>query len=65
MINLNPEFIIDKNKQKKAVVISVNEWEKILSEIEELEDIRAYDAAKSDKNDEIILFEQAVKEINV
>jgi len=44
------------------VVIPISEWEQIIEEMEELEDIRAYDAAKS-KNEEEISFDQAIKEI--
>ena len=63
MIALHPEYIVDTKKHTKAVVIPINEWNIILEEIEELNDIRAYDAAKADKNDEIIPFSQAVNEI--
>ncbi|MBU8901440.1 MAG: hypothetical protein KOO69_01735 [Victivallales bacterium] len=62
MIALHPEYIIDQSEHKKAVVLPFNEWETLMSDIEELEDIRAFDAAKS-SNDPIISFEQAVKEI--
>jgi hypothetical protein len=63
MIALHPEYIINNNAQKKAVIIKFNEWENILAEMEELDDIRAYDIAKTDKDDEIIPFEQAIMEI--
>jgi hypothetical protein len=63
MIALHPEYIVDTEKHTKAVVIPVKEWEIILGEMEELNDIRAYDAAKADKKDEIIPFSQAVNEI--
>ena len=63
MIALHPEYIVDTEKQTKAVVIPVKEWNIIIEEIEELDDIRAYDAAKADKNDEVIPFAQAVNEI--
>jgi len=62
MIDLHPEYIINGNSQKKAVVIPISEWEQIIEEMEELEDIRAYDAAKS-TNEEEISFDQAIKEI--
>lgn len=62
MIDLHPEYIIDDRQHKKAVVLPYSEWEKVLEEMEELEDIRAYDAAKVD-NDEILPFDQAVEEI--
>jgi len=62
MIDLHPEYIIDERQHKKAVVLPYPEWEKVLEEMEELEDIRAYDAAKVD-NDESLPFDQAVEEI--
>ena len=63
MIPLHPEYIIDEKARKKAVIIPFDEWEKILSVMEELDDIRAYDAAKADPDDDEIPFEQAVAEI--
>ena len=62
MIQVHPEYIVDENSQKKAVVIPFVEWEKIVDEMEELEDIKAYDMAKQNIDDSIP-FEQAVKEI--
>ena len=61
MLVLHPEFIIDDKAQKKAVIVPLSEWNAILDDIEELNDIRAYDMAKADINDEIISFEQAAK----
>lgn len=63
MIAVHPEYIINDKSQKKAVIIKFNEWKSILTEMEELEDIRAYDTAKADKTDEVIPFEQAIREI--
>ena len=62
MITLHPQYVIDENKQYKAVLLSFEEWEKVLEELEELEDIRAYDQAKAGPQDRIP-FEQAVREI--
>ncbi|MCD4817671.1 MAG: hypothetical protein K8S23_03140 [Candidatus Cloacimonetes bacterium] len=62
MLALHPEFIIDKNEKKKSVVLPFLEWKKILEIIEEIDDIRAFDIAKNDK-EESISFEQAIKEI--
>ena len=62
MTSYHPEFIIDSNNKPKSVVIPVFEWERLLESLEELEDIKAYDAAKS-KNDTEISFDAAVKEI--
>jgi hypothetical protein len=62
MIKVHPEYIVDEKLNKKAVVIPFAEWENLIEEMEELDDIRAYDAAKSEEG-EAIPFEQAVNEI--
>ncbi len=62
MIEIHPEYLVDEKSRKKAVVIPIDEWKRIVAEIEELEDIREYDKAKSIEDEEIP-FELAVKEI--
>ena len=62
MVKLHPEYIVDENQHKKAVILSLSEWELIVEELEDLEDIRAYDEAKADHEDPIP-FEQAKREI--
>ena len=57
MIQLNEQYIIDENGNKKAIVIPVSERNKIQEELEELEDIRAYDKAKI-KPSNPMLFEE-------
>jgi hypothetical protein len=47
MQTINPQYIIDKKGNRISVVISVNEFETIIEELEKLEDIRLYDEAKS------------------
>jgi hypothetical protein len=44
------------------VVLDIAEYQEILEDLEELESIRAYDAAKT-SDDEAIPFEQALREI--
>jgi prevent-host-death family protein len=56
------QFLINEKGEKVAVVISIEEYEKILEELEELEDIRAYDEAKASGEVPIPL-EQALDEI--
>ena len=62
MTSLHPEFLLDDENRKKAVVIPIAEWDQILEELEELEDIRAYDQAKAEPSAPI-QFEQAMREI--
>ncbi len=57
-----PRFIVDDRGEKTAVIIDIAEYKKLLEEAEELEAIRAYDAARA-SGDEAIPFEQAVAEI--
>ncbi len=47
MTTINPQYIIDKKGNRISVVISVAEYETIMDELEELEDIRLFDDAKS------------------
>jgi hypothetical protein len=63
MIKVHPEYIVDENLNRKSVVIPYAEWKNIVEEMEELDDIRAYDRAKTETEDEAVPFEQAVKEI--
>jgi hypothetical protein len=55
-------YVTDRRGQKIAVVLTIKDYKKILSDIEELESIRAYDAAKASE-DEAIPFQQAMQEI--
>jgi PHD/YefM family antitoxin component YafN of YafNO toxin-antitoxin module len=41
------QFVVNERGEKVAVMISIEEYEKILEELEDLEDIRAYDEAKA------------------
>ncbi len=48
MITLNPQYIKD-TAGKKLVVLSARQFNNIIEELEELEDIKRYDAAKKRK----------------
>ena len=62
MISPHPHFLVDEDGRRTAVLIDIEEYKKLLAELEELESIRAYDQAKS-SGDEAIPFEDAVNEI--
>ena len=62
MIGLHTEYVTDENGNKKAVLLPIKEWGKVLEELEELDDIRAYDAVKA-KPSQPISFDEAVKDI--
>jgi len=61
---MRPQYITDSSGKKVSVILSMRDYERILDELEELEDIKAYDRAKARKS-EPVPFEQAVKEIEL
>lgn len=62
MLSLHPEIVIDRKQKPRAVLLPYSEWNKVMADVEELEDIRAYDRAKA-RGGEAIPFEQAVREL--
>jgi hypothetical protein len=62
MIRFDEQYLVDERGNRKSVVVPITAWEQILEELEELDDIRAYDAAKQEVS-EPIPFEQAVYEL--
>ena len=63
MKTLHEEYLIGSNGQKKAVLLPIAEWNEVVEALEELDDIRAYDAAKQQPS-ESIPFDQAILEID-
>ena len=62
MASLHENFVVDKEGQKIGVLLDMKTYEHLVEELEELEDIRAFDEAKTAK-DEAIPFQQAIHEI--
>lgn len=58
----NERYIVDEKGDRTGVILGVDDYRRILTDLEELESIRAYDAAKASA-DEAIPFEQAIEEI--
>jgi hypothetical protein len=63
MITLHEEYLVDEAGNRKAVVLPLAAWQQIKEELEELDDIRAYDEAKAQPS-EPVPFEQAMREIH-
>jgi PHD/YefM family antitoxin component YafN of YafNO toxin-antitoxin module len=57
---MNTQFITDGNGKKKAVILSMKEYKKMIEELEDLEDIRLYDEVKSRK-EKSISFDEYLK----
>jgi PHD/YefM family antitoxin component YafN of YafNO toxin-antitoxin module len=58
--------VVDKNGKRVGVLLDIKEYERMVEELEELEDILAYREAKAaleSGEDEAIPLEQAMREI--
>ncbi len=44
---MSARFVIDENGKRVNVILPVEEYERMLEELEELEDLRLYDEAKA------------------
>jgi PHD/YefM family antitoxin component YafN of YafNO toxin-antitoxin module len=68
-VTMGAQYVIDENGERVSVILPIEEYERLLEELEELEDIlatQAYDEAKAELErgeDEVIPWEQAKKEI--
>ncbi len=62
-------YVVDENGKRVSVILPVKEYERLIEELEDFEDIlavQAYDRARADLKDgedELIPWEQAKKEI--
>ena len=59
---LQEQYLVDRAGKRVSVVLPLEQYYELLQELEELEAIRAYDAAKASK-DELVPFAQAIAEI--
>jgi len=53
MIEFKEYFIVDDTGKRVGVVLDISDYHKLLEELEELESIRAYDAAKASGDEAI------------
>lgn len=62
MLTVNPQYITDDAGKKLSVVLSIAEFNSLMEELDELDDIRLYDDAKK-RNEPSIPIEDAFKMI--
>ena len=53
MDELKERYIVDNNGTRVAVILEIEDYHKLLEELEELESIRAYDAAKASEDEPV------------
>ena len=51
MTTLHPQYLIDERGEKVSVLLSINDFDSILKDLDELEDILLYDKAKMERED--------------
>jgi len=61
MVTVHPQYIKDANGNNSLVVLSAQEFNTIMEELEDLEDIKLYDEAKKEDTGERILFSDYLK----
>ena len=59
---MNPQFVTDSHGKKLAVILPINDYHKMISELEDLEDLKLYYKAKQG-HQEFVDAEQAFREI--
>ena len=62
MISIEPKVSKDENGITQSVTLSAKDWNQILEELEELDDIRAFDQAVAEDS-KSIPFEKAIAQI--
>jgi hypothetical protein len=62
MFSIEPKLSKDENGNTQSVTLSAKEWNQILEELEELDDIRAFDQAVAEDS-KYIPFEKAIAQI--
>jgi PHD/YefM family antitoxin component YafN of YafNO toxin-antitoxin module len=61
MLTVHPQYIKDANGNKSLVILPVKEFDSIMEELEEMEDVKLYDKAKKEDTGERILFSDYLK----
>ena len=59
---MKTQYVTDDNGKKVAVILPLTEYEKLLDDVDELESIKAYDKAKTRKQ-EFVPAEEVFKSI--
>ena len=59
-MELKKRYLIDEDGKRVGVVLDIKDYRRLLEELEELETLRAYNAAKA-SGDGAIPFEEAVR----
>ncbi|MHA4810401.1 hypothetical protein ACX0G9_19970 [Flavitalea flava] len=64
MTHLRENFVVDAKGNRVGVFLPIKDYNKLLEELEDLEDVKTYDKAMSRKQ-EFVPLDQALKQIEV
>jgi len=48
MLDIKERFVVDEDGKRVSVILDIEDYERLLEELEMLDDIRAYDEAKAE-----------------
>lgn len=63
---MSVRYVVDENGKRVSVILDVEEYERLIEALEDLEDVRLYDEAKAAQERgeyEVVPLEQAMREI--
>ena len=58
------QYIIDSKGKKVSVILPIKQYEKLLKKLDDMEDLRLYDASKKDDDGTRITLEDYINERN-
>jgi PHD/YefM family antitoxin component YafN of YafNO toxin-antitoxin module len=62
MLTLHPQYIKDAEGNNSLVVLTAEEFDRLMEELEDAEDVKLFDEAKKEDDGERILFADYVKD---
>lgn len=62
-LTINPQFVKDEDGKDLGVFLTKSDFDRLLEELEDYEDIKSYDKAESLSNKEFMPYRKAVSEI--
>jgi hypothetical protein len=60
---MRPQFVTDDNGKKLAIILPMSAYNKMIEELEDIEDVKRYDAVKA-RNEKSIPMDEAFKMID-
>ena len=58
---MKTQFVTDDHGKKVAVILPIKDYQKMIEDIEDIEDVRLYDEAKKEDDGQRILFSDYLK----